>query len=147
VTTTLAVRDRLVGILRHDLVGPDPGPQVSETLPQAPSRWYLMGCLVPYEPPEEHQTDPAGPTWSLARSASGDGREVPGSRAILHARCMLVDDERAVATSAGFATAAQQHHLEAGMLLADVAFVRALRGQFDALVAAGVLRTVPGMGA
>src|ERR1035438_8228687 len=56
--TSAEVRSKLVEALRLDLVGPgsDLGdPQ--ELLPQAPSRWYLTGFLVPLGAKAEHRTD------------------------------------------------------------------------------------------
>lgn len=42
------VRDQLVEALRLDLIGPENGSELeTEVLPQAPSRWYLTGFLVP----------------------------------------------------------------------------------------------------
>src|SRR5689334_21132174 len=42
------VREKLVEALRLDLVGPAEGlGDPAEVLPQAPSRWYLTGFLVP----------------------------------------------------------------------------------------------------
>ena len=48
-TDSTAVRDYLVDALRLDLIGPRPENKVlqRERLPQAPSRWYLAGFLVP----------------------------------------------------------------------------------------------------
>jgi len=49
------VRSQLVDALRLDLVGPDNGSDLeAEILPQAPSRWYLNGFLVPMEAGEAH---------------------------------------------------------------------------------------------
>ena len=53
------VRQELVDALQLDLVGPggvlgDP----KEVLPQAPSRWYLTGFLVPTDADEEQRCDP-----------------------------------------------------------------------------------------
>lgn len=50
-TTSFDVRSKLVHTLQLDLVGPGPGDEehFEEVLPQAPSRWYLSGFLVPYE--------------------------------------------------------------------------------------------------
>ena len=52
------VRGRLVDALQLDLVGPsvDLG-NPDEVLPQAPSRWYLTGFLVPLEAGESQKTD------------------------------------------------------------------------------------------
>ena len=55
---SVEVREDLINALRLDLVGPGLGhPHESETLPQAPSRWYLTGFLVPYEAPESQRRD------------------------------------------------------------------------------------------
>src|SRR2546428_3153777 len=45
---SIDVRSRLVDALRLDLIGPsDTLGDAKEVLPQAPSRWYLSGFLVP----------------------------------------------------------------------------------------------------
>jgi hypothetical protein len=49
------VRDRLVDILREDLIGPV---TPDEVLTEAPSRWYLTGFLVPFEGGEAERSDP-----------------------------------------------------------------------------------------
>jgi hypothetical protein len=55
------VRSRLVEALELDIVGPRSGsPYEAEVLPQAPSRWYLTGFLVPYEAKVEDRQDEAG---------------------------------------------------------------------------------------
>ena len=55
---SVEVREDLINALRLDLIGPGPGhPHESEILPQAPSRWYLTGFLVPYEAPESQRRD------------------------------------------------------------------------------------------
>src|SRR5271157_2416443 len=44
--------------LRLDLIGPENGTELgSEVLPQAPSRWYLTGFLVPLEAAEAQKSD------------------------------------------------------------------------------------------
>jgi hypothetical protein len=46
------VREELVKVLKLDLIGPDPGhSREKETLDRVPSREYLTGFLVPFEPP------------------------------------------------------------------------------------------------
>jgi hypothetical protein len=67
-------------------------------------------------------------------------------RASLHAKCIVVDDARALVTSANFTEAAQERNLEAGVLVESPSFAAALRTQFDVLVAAGYLLRVPGLG-
>ncbi len=52
------VRSQLVEALRLDLVGPENGTDLeAEVLPQAPSRWYLTGFLVPLEAGESQKCD------------------------------------------------------------------------------------------
>ena len=52
------VRSQLVEALRLDLVGPENGTDLDEEiLPQAPSRWYLTGFLVPLEAGEDQKSD------------------------------------------------------------------------------------------
>lgn len=57
-TTSVEIRGKLVEALRLDLVGP--GTELGnpiEILPQAPSRWYLTGFLVPLGAKPEQRTD------------------------------------------------------------------------------------------
>lgn len=56
--TSLQVREDLVKALCLDLVGPGPGSKhESETLPMAPSKWYLTGYLVPFMAPESQKRE------------------------------------------------------------------------------------------
>src|SRR3712207_5469399 len=58
--TPVDVRRKLVHTLGLDLVGPDRDSELlNEVLPQAPSRWYLTGFLVPTDAPEEQKSDEA----------------------------------------------------------------------------------------
>ena len=68
----------------------------------------------------------------------------PASRAVLHAKCVVVDGEHAFVTSANLTEAAQQRNIEAGVLIHERAFARALAGQFEALVGQGIVRRLPG---
>lgn len=69
-----------------------------------------------------------------------------GPKASLHAKCVVIDDEAALVTSANFTEAAHDRNIEVGVLVRDADFVRALRGQFESLLARGTLRRVPGLG-
>jgi hypothetical protein len=52
------VRSQLVEALRLDLVGPEDGSELeAEVLPQAPSRWYLTGFLVPLDAQDTQRVD------------------------------------------------------------------------------------------
>jgi phosphatidylserine/phosphatidylglycerophosphate/cardiolipin synthase-like enzyme len=70
---------------------------------------------------------------------------LPEPEAVLHAKCVIVDDELAFVTSANLTEAAQQRNLEAGVLVKSRALATQLRAQFEGLVAAEVLRRVPGI--
>lgn len=56
-------------------------------------------------------------------------------RACLHAKCLIVDGESALVTSANFTEAAHERNFEAGILIRDAHLARALESQFDRLVA------------
>lgn len=60
----------------------------------------------------------------------------------LHAKCIIVDDEVALVTSANFSDAAQNDNIEAGVLVEDAKFARALAQQFEGLVATKKLERV-----
>jgi len=68
-----------------------------------------------------------------------------GPRACLHAKCVVVDDERVLVTSANFTEAAHERNIEAGVLVADRGAAKAIRTQFETLVTKGALRRVPGL--
>src|SRR5438105_7726364 len=52
------VRKQLIEALRLDLVGPDCGLGTpTEVLPQAPSRWYLTGFLVPIDAEDNQKAE------------------------------------------------------------------------------------------
>ena len=56
-----------------------------------------------------------------------------GPRSCLHAKCVIVDDERSLITSANFTEAAMDRNIEAGVLIDNGGFARRLRAQFDTL--------------
>ncbi|MBD1858641.1 phospholipase [Leptolyngbya sp. FACHB-1624] len=67
------------------------------------------------------------------------------SNACLHAKCVVVDEARVFITSANFTEAAHQRNIEAGVLIADRVAARAIRSQFEMLVAQQILHRVPGL--
>ena len=78
--TALDVREELINALRLDLVGPMGSLGTSnETLPQAPSRWYLTGFLVPTEADESQRSDPTSVDEldQAAEPAGVDDNETP----------------------------------------------------------------------
>lgn len=65
-----------------------------------------------------------------------------GPRAVLHAKCVVVDDEKAFVTSANLTEAAQLRNIEAGVLLHDLPLAARLASQFRALRDHGQLRAL-----
>jgi phosphatidylserine/phosphatidylglycerophosphate/cardiolipin synthase-like enzyme len=57
----------------------------------------------------------------------------------LHAKCVVVDGEIAFVSSANFSVRAQEHNLEAGVLLHDAAFALHLARQWLGLIEAGLV--------
>jgi hypothetical protein len=84
--------------------------------------------IWPWEPVPEVYYDPR------SLEAMGD------DSACLHAKCVVVDDAWAFVTSANLTEAAQERNIEAGVLLEDPVFARALRRQFESLVDRGYVR-------
>ena len=64
----------------------------------------------------------------------------PDRRAVMHAKCVLVDDRRSLVTSANLTEAAQTRNIELGVVINDALWCRSVRVQFDDLIARGQLR-------
>jgi phosphatidylserine/phosphatidylglycerophosphate/cardiolipin synthase-like enzyme len=75
-----------------------------------------------------------------------DPRTIDDAQVSLHAKCIVVDDEVALVTSANTSAAAQEENIEAGVLVEDRLFALALGKQLDDLVTAGLLVSVAGLG-
>lgn len=60
-------------------------------------------------------------------------------RSSLHAKCVVVDHQTALVTSANFTEAAQQRNIEAGVLIKHAPFSERLALYFDGLAGAGIL--------
>jgi phosphatidylserine/phosphatidylglycerophosphate/cardiolipin synthase-like enzyme len=67
------------------------------------------------------------------------------SNACLHAKCVVVDEERFIITSANFTEAAHERNIEAGVLMIDQVVAKAIRSQFEMLAANKLLQRVPGL--
>lgn len=63
---------------------------------------------------------------------------VPGSYASLHAKCIVVDGERALVGSANFTDRGHARNIEAGVLVEDARFAEELARQFHDAVGAGL---------
>lgn len=64
------------------------------------------------------------------------------TKACLHAKCVVADEERVLITSANFTEAAHERNIEAGVLLADPAAAKALCSQFINLVTKSKLKPI-----
>jgi phosphatidylserine/phosphatidylglycerophosphate/cardiolipin synthase-like enzyme len=62
------------------------------------------------------------------------------TRACLHAKCVVIDDEYLLVTSANFTEAAHDRNIEAGVMLRDKSAAKALSDQFETLAAWQILR-------
>jgi phosphatidylserine/phosphatidylglycerophosphate/cardiolipin synthase-like enzyme len=60
-------------------------------------------------------------------------------RISLHAKCVVVDDARALVTSANFTERGEKRNVEAGVLVRDVGFASGLAGQFRRLGSLGAM--------
>ncbi len=69
--------------------------------------------------------------------------QLSNSNAFLHAKCIVVDEGRALMTSANFTEAAHQRNIEAGVLIVDRVLAKAIRFQFKMLVTQKILQCVP----
>lgn len=65
------------------------------------------------------------------------------SRACLHAKCVIADDEHLLITSANFTEAAHLRNIEAGVLLRDPSAAQSMRLQFDSMIERGHLVRLP----
>ncbi|MEW6321227.1 MAG: DISARM system phospholipase D-like protein DrmC [Acidobacteriota bacterium] len=65
-------------------------------------------------------------------------------RATWHAKCVIVDDEVSLVTSANFTEWAQTRNVEAGVVIRDAHFTGQLLAQFDGLVQARQVMRLPG---
>jgi phosphatidylserine/phosphatidylglycerophosphate/cardiolipin synthase-like enzyme len=67
------------------------------------------------------------------------------TNACLHAKCIVIDEDRVFVTSANFTEAAHHRNIEVGVLISNQIAARAIRSQFEMLVAQKILQRVPGL--
>ena len=105
----------------HDRLAPRPAPEFLRTA-------WPFGDPTPriYF---DKRTLTTGPPWSS-----------------LHAKCVVVDGERAFLSSANFSVRAQEHNIEAGVLLHDPAFALHLARQWLGLIEADLVVEAPTIG-
>ena len=99
----------------------------AEEVEEAFSLWFREE-IWPWERLPEVYFDP--------RSLDARGDET----ACLHAKCVVIDDARALVTSANLTEAAHSRNIEAGVLLEDPVFATSLRKQFESLIDRGHVR-------
>ncbi len=81
--------------------------------------------------------------WERVPEVYYDPRSLAGGNdetSCLHAKCVVVDEVRAFVTSANLTQAAQSRNIEAGVLLEDPVFAKALRRQFESLINRGYVK-------
>ncbi|MBC8121525.1 MAG: phospholipase [Gemmatimonadaceae bacterium] len=64
-------------------------------------------------------------------------------RACQHAKCVVIDEEQVLVTSANFTEAAHHRNIEVGVLLSDPAAALGVSNQFDLLIRTQSLRPLP----
>ncbi len=74
------------------------------------------------------------------RALEGEAR----NRAVLHAKCVVVDRQTAFVTSANFTPHAQRRNIELGVLLESATLARQIDEQFEQLVTSGQVHRLPG---
>ena len=70
---------------------------------------------------------------------------VPGPKACLHAKCVVIDEEQVFITSANFTEAAHQRNIEAGVLIKNRFAAQGVRNQFEMLVSREIFKRIPGL--
>jgi hypothetical protein len=84
---SVQVRSKLVDALRIDLVGPsDALGDTKEVLPQAPSRWYLTGFLVPLEAGSQRADETSDEDLDQAGESGGTDDDTAPERAAARQR-------------------------------------------------------------
>jgi phosphatidylserine/phosphatidylglycerophosphate/cardiolipin synthase-like enzyme len=81
---------------------------------------------------------PFGPPYP-SLFADARARDPQAPRASLHAKCIVVDDERALITSANFTRRGQSRNFEAGVLVHDLRFATLLSRQWTGAIGSGLL--------
>ena len=67
------------------------------------------------------------------------------TNACLHAKCVVVDEERFLVTSANFTEAAHLRNIEIGVTMTDKTIAKSIRSQFEMLLAQNILQRVPSL--
>lgn len=67
------------------------------------------------------------------------------ANACLHAKCVVVDEEQFLVTSANFTEAAHLRNIEMGVAMTDKTIAKAIRSQFEMLLAQDILQRIPSL--
>ena len=73
--------------------------------------------------------------WPKSNRRQHEGR-VFGS---MHVKCLIIDEEAILLTSANWSGAAMQDNMELGIVVADLEIARSVLEHFDHLISTGVL--------
>jgi len=106
---------------------------ISPTRSSRPSRFYSAAS-------RPRQSEVA----EISSRMPSPGSTTISTRASLHAKCIIVDDERTLVTSANFTDRGQSRNIEAGVVIEDKVFSEELAGQWRQLVSEGLLRKYEG---
>lgn len=127
-----AMRDRGVGVTMFvDIDGTTTKPEEADAFATAfIDKWFRKVWTFGLPKPDIYYD----PRTAVAGT-------VPGyDWATLHAKCVVVDDERCLITSANFTDRGQNRNIEAGVLIEDPTFAQELAGHWRQLVAEGMVR-------
>ncbi len=155
--TAVVVRELFATARRHVLIAGysfEKGEEILAPLHAAMrSRAVVAEMFVHLREATEVQADPElylrtqAKAWRTAYWPFGDPQPtvfvdpraaVPKSYASLHAKCIVVDGERALVGSANFTDRGQTRNIEAGVLIDDARFAEELARQFHDAVGAGL---------
>ena len=68
--------------------------------------------------------------------------ESPETKAVLHAKCVVVDGHQVFVSSANFTEAAQNRNIEVGLLVRSEPIARRISGHFESMITDGILKPV-----
>ena len=131
--------------------------ELARRMIELPSLDVVMLLNIPRGPGDTTVTNQLVARFALAfRRDHWPGNPVPAvyydprslavganARSSLHAKCVIVDEEIALVTSANFTEAAQVRNIEAGALIRDASFSQSLCRHFRALIETNAVSRVP----
>lgn len=135
---TIEVRASLLDALQVDLFGPSGGHgDHRETLPQAPSRWYLTGFHVPTDADEDQRYDPntddeVDQAPAAARVDENQTPEQPASKRFSQLNSSVAKSSSVATTSPELQALDQARTIFQGSIAAEEDLVSPKEGMTDA---------------